>query len=186
MRRTLDRWTFTSSPVGPPAAPPPYTVRPYDLEDAGEAFRLFQACFLQQRERAEWAWKFERMLTNPQPPFHVVEAGGQLVGMYPVRTLRLQVGDRVRLAPQCQDVCIDPAHRGGRIIRALLRANEEAWKAADVPLIFGFPTAEHMKVGARLLGYLDLFHLQVWSRRLARGLRLQARLPFDWARRLAY
>jgi hypothetical protein len=117
--------------------------------------------------------------------FGVAEADGRLVGLYPTRAVRLQMGETVRVAVQCEDVCIHPDYRGVAIMQALLRASERGLPAS-VALGFGFPTAAHMRFGGRVLGYVEMFHLQVWHRRLARGLRVQARLRADWARRVAY
>ena len=177
-----------ASPDPPRTAPGrrAFTVRPYRPQDRAAASGLYQQSFPGKRDPAEWIWKFGHRLTDSDPSFHVAEVDGRLVGLYPTRAVRLQIGASVRVAVQCEDVCVHPEHRGVAIMRAMVRANEESLRRARVALAFGFPTAAHLSFGSRFLGYAELFRLQVWHRRLARGLRVQAKLRSDWARRVAY
>jgi hypothetical protein len=176
----------TSDPAKASKGHTPFNVRPYHAQDVIKALQLYQTCFSIQLDQAEWTWKFESPLTDSQPSFHLAEAGGELVGLFPTRTLRLQLDNRVQVVTQAQDVCIHPDYRGGAILRALFQANEASERRAGIPFLFGFPTGDHMKVGSRIFGYREMFRLLVWRRPLVRGIRLQARLRSQWLREKAY
>jgi GNAT superfamily N-acetyltransferase len=160
-----------------------FSVRPYHTTDVEKALQLLKSCFPNRIDYAEWTWKYDQGF---QVPFQVAESGGELVGMYPVLTLRLKLGNEVRLVMQPQDVCIHPDYRGGKILRAMLKANESTARVSGIPFMFGFPTEGHFKVGIRMLGYKDLFRLMVWRRSLSRGLRIQSRLPSGLVQQFAY
>lgn len=163
-----------------------FTLRRHQASDTANAVELYRLCFQVDRSQAVWEWKCRDTPANPQVPFHVAEAEAGLMGLYPTRTARMQLNETVRLVPQCHDVCIHPNWRGGRIVRALLEANEAIWPQAGVPFAYGFPTEAHRKFGARTMGYKEMFPLLVWRRPLTRGLRLQAALRHEWARRIVY
>lgn len=171
---------------GAAESPRRYVIRPYRTGDFDRIRALYRACFSIELDGPDWAWKFDAALTDPQPAFHVAACGADLVGVYPTRSLRVQVGDTVRVLTQAQDVCVHPQHRGGAVLKGLFKANEATERGAGVPFLFGFPTADHMKVGIRIFKYIDMFHLIVWFRPLTRGIGLQARLPAAALRAPAY
>lgn len=163
-----------------------FSLRQYKADDVAEAVRLYRLCFQVERSPAVWEWKYGDTAANPQVPFHVAGAEAGLVGLYPTRTVRMQLDETVRLVPQCHDVCVHPDWRGGRIVRGLLEANEAVWRRSGAPFAYGFPTEAHRKYGGRTMGYIEMFPLLVWRRPLTRGLRLQAVLHAEWARKAVY
>jgi hypothetical protein len=173
-----------SQSAGTAPAPRRSTFRPYRPADFERIRKLYQACFAIDMDAAVWAWKFDTVLTDPQPAFHVAESGDELVGTYPTRALRFQFGDQLRVVTQAQDVCVHPQHRGGTILRGIFRANINSESQAGVPFLFGFPNPEHLKVGVRIFNYIGIFPLSVWFRPLTRGIGLQNRAP--WLRGAAY
>lgn len=147
-------------------------IRTFRPGDEGEANRLFNLVFRENRPLEEWHWKFQW-----EPIITVAEVDGKIVGEYPNLVTRFRYCNRVMRAAQPVDTAIQPDFRGGELLRRMFAIQLSLAKERQIAFGFGFPNPGHHRVGKRFLKYCDLFPLPVLFRRLNYRQAVKRRIP---------
>lgn len=136
------------------------TLRTYQDGDGPALNDLYNRAFGAQRPYADWQWRFLDTPSRAPVVIALAEAGGQLVGQYASMSRDVSVDGRRVPFLFAQDTAIEEAYRKGiSLFKGLTRTAVEFAKTQGGQFLgFGFPTLEHHKIGAKLLGYRDVAH----------------------------
>jgi len=137
------------------------TIRPYQPGDEVRIFDLFQRVFGVARSLDHWRWKFQ---ANPVGRYFMRLAetpAGEVVGQYVGLPARAIYGERTRIFTQIIDVAVDPRFRRGLKRPGLFGTLADAYindylASGQVPIGYGFPTPEALRIGQRVAGYVPL------------------------------
>jgi len=131
-------------------------IRPYRLGDEVAVNRGFNEAFGVSRSLEEWAWKFG---AEPEGRLIMVaERGGEILAHYAALAVRFGVDGRSVRAGQIVDVFSAPAALRSLIRKGVLVQTVESFfdaygRSGGVPLLFGFPSPRHRRLGVLQLGY---------------------------------
>ncbi|MBI2883479.1 MAG: GNAT family N-acetyltransferase [Candidatus Methylomirabilis oxyfera] len=161
-----------------------WIVRAYRPGDEVRILQLFRRVFGVDRSLDRWRWQFQK---NPVGRCYVRLAetpSEELVGQYAGLPLRVTLGDRTVIFTQIVDVMVDRRFRLGLKRPGLFAAlaNEyigDYLVSGEVPIGYGFPTPEALRIGQRVAGYAPL-HPVV---RLVLDLGDHQRDPLSWRAR---
>jgi hypothetical protein len=136
-------------------------VRPYREGDEVRILELFQRVFGVKRSIERWRWQF---LDNPVGCVYMRLAetpSGALVGQYAGLPVRVAWDEQTRIFTQIVDVMVDRRFRLGLKRPGLFAALADAYitdylVSGQVPIGYGFPTPEAMRIGQRVAGYVPL------------------------------
>lgn len=170
-------------------------IRAFRLGDEAAVNRAFNQVFGGERALAEWAWKFP---VDPGGRFIMVaERDGEILAQYAGVPVRFQIDGRLWTATQIVDAFATRAARRSLDRAGLFRRTVEQYfdafgRSGRAPLLFGFPSPRHRRLGILQLGY-DSMEPQPISylarqpgvgRSPRRRLLYRAELGRDWEPRL--
>jgi len=122
----------------------------------------------------QWRWKYRR---NPagKPVIWLAEAGGRLVGQYPLNPVRMKVGEEIFTGVQMVELMTHPDYRRRGVSLALARKALDEARDRGLGLAYGFPNRmaypTHM-----MAGYADVGATAAWIRPFNAGNILKRRL----------
>jgi len=137
-------------------------VRPTRESDLPGLDALFRAAFGHGLGAEEWEWKYRRL---PGEGRSLVAVGGSGAVVAHAGALRLPARQRGAEAGIWQladfaGAAAAPGGAGGGLVPPLVRAGRALLAdlpgPADLPWIFGFPSARHFRLGERAFGYRPL------------------------------
>lgn len=138
-----------------------WTIRPYQPGDEVQIIDLFQRVFGVDRSVEHWRWKFQ---ANPVGHYYMRLAetpAGEVVGQYVGLPTRVTCGEKTQIFTQIIDVAVDRRFRLGLKRPGLFAALADAYitdflVSGKVPIGYGFPTPEAVRIGQRVAGYVPL------------------------------
>lgn len=138
-----------------------WTIRPYQPGDEAQIIDLFQRVFGVARSLDHWRWKFQ---ANPVGHYYMRLAetpAGEIVGQYVGLPARVTWGEKTQIFTQIIDVAVDERSRMGLKRPGLFATLAEAYitdylVSGKVPIGYGFPTPDHLRIGRRVAGYVPL------------------------------
>lgn len=158
-----------------------WIIRPYRSGDESRILILFQQVFGVDRTREHWLWKFQ---ANPAGRDYIRLAetpSGELVGQYAGLPVRVAWGETTQIFTQIIDVMVDRRFRLGLKRPGLFAELANAYitdylVSGKVPIGYGFPTPEAMRIGQRVAGYVPLHPVE----RLVRDVDDRRGEPMSW------
>jgi hypothetical protein len=138
-----------------------WTIRPYRPGDEARILDFFRRVFGVDRSIEHWRWKFQ---ANPVGDHYMrlAEApSGEVIGQYVGLPARVTCGEKTQIFTQIIDVAVDGRFRLGLKRPGLFATLAEAYIAdylvsGKVPIGYGFPTPEALRIGRRVAGYVPL------------------------------
>ncbi len=137
----------------------PIEIRPYQPGDEESLLAGHNATFEPTRSLAHWQWKFR---DNPTGQIHTMVAAHEtdgIVGAYVTLPVRVRIDGNERLAGQCVDLFVLPAHRraGKRpgLFVNLAHAHYDLWGGKEPhqnAFHYGWPIAT-WRIGQKYLRY---------------------------------
>lgn len=139
-------------------------VRPYRPGDEDSINRGFNEVFGAQRTVEEWRWKFG--LAGQRALIQVAERDGEVVGHFAAVRARCRWRDRDLVLGQTVDVYTlrRPELVQARVFERLVHTAYEAWAAAGLDGVFGFPGDRHLRLGLARLDYCAPRPVLWWTR----------------------
>ncbi len=131
-------------------------IRPFRAGDERAVNLAFNEVFRQDRSLSEWAWKFP---ADPDGRFIMVaERGGEVLAQYAGVPVRFQIDGRPWTATQIVDAFATrearrSLNRQGMWVRTVEAYYDAFGRSGRAPLLFGFPSPRHRRLGILQLGY---------------------------------
>lgn len=134
-------------------------VRPTGESDLPGLDALFRASFGHGFAADEWEWKYRR-LPGEGRSLVAVDRAGAVVAHAGALRLPARRGDLEAGVWQLADFAGSTGGAGGGLVPPLVRCGRTLLAGlpgpADLPWIFGFPSARHFRLGERTFGYRPL------------------------------
>lgn len=133
-------------------------IRPYHPGDEAAIEEGFRRVFGVERPAGEWAWKFPPAAEEGGRRVTIAVAGGEVVAHMAAQPVRFAVDGRPLLAGHVVDAYSRP--RAGLARRGVFARTVDAFFAAHggaggLAFVYGFPGTRHMRLGRRVLGYVE-------------------------------
>jgi len=171
------------------------TIRPYRAGDEEAVNLAFNEIFGASRSLEEWSWKFP--VSHHGRLIIVAERGGRILAQYAAVEVRFGIADRTVRAGQIVDVfshreALHGLERNPVLVETVESFFDEYGRSGRVPLLFGFPSPRHRRLGVLRLGYdsMPVQPITYLSRRPPRPAAGRRRLLYraeparDWEPRL--